>query len=37
MKRITLAILVSLLLASITFAQQSPADAPASKEDIENT
>lgn len=35
MKRITLAILVSLLLASITFAQQSPADAPASKEDIE--
>jgi hypothetical protein len=35
MKRFALGILVSLLLASISFAQQSPADAPASKEDIE--
>jgi hypothetical protein len=35
MKRVSVAILVSLLLASISFAQQNPADAPASKEDIE--
>ncbi|MGA7915179.1 MAG: DUF2059 domain-containing protein [Candidatus Acidiferrales bacterium] len=36
MKRFAFAILVSLLFASISFAQQSPSDAPASKEDIEN-
>jgi uncharacterized protein len=35
MKRVSLAILVFLLFGSISFAQQSPSDAPASKEDIE--
>lgn len=35
MKRITVAILMSLLFASIGHAQQSSSDAPASKEDIE--
>ncbi|MGA7624965.1 MAG: hypothetical protein WB630_10180 [Candidatus Acidiferrales bacterium] len=35
MKRFTLAILVSLLVASAGFAQQNPSDAPASKDDIE--
>ncbi len=35
MKRFAFAVLVCLLFASISFAQQSAADAPASKEDIE--
>ncbi len=35
MKRVSFAILVFLLFGSISFAQQSPSDAPASKEDIE--
>jgi uncharacterized protein len=35
MKRTGLALVVCLLFASITFAQQNPADAPASKEDIQ--
>lgn len=35
MKRFALAVLVLLLFASISFAQQNPSDAPASKEDIE--
>ena len=35
MKRISFAILVFLLFGSISFAQQSPSDAPASREDIE--
>ncbi len=35
MKRSALALLVFLLLASVSFAQQSDADAPASKADIE--
>jgi len=35
MKRCALAVLACLLFASISFAQQSAADAPASKEDIE--
>jgi hypothetical protein len=35
MKRCAFAILVCLFCASISFAQQSAADAPASKEDIE--
>jgi len=35
MKRTGLALAVCLLFASVTFAQQNPADAPASKEDVE--
>jgi uncharacterized protein len=35
MKRTILALFACLLLASVSFAQQNPADAPASKEDIE--
>jgi uncharacterized protein len=35
MKRFVLSFLAFLLVASVSFAQQSPADAPASKEDIE--
>jgi uncharacterized protein len=35
MKRPVLALLISLLLGSVSFAQQNPADAPASKEDVE--
>lgn len=35
MKRTALAFVVCLLLASVSFAQQNPADAPASKEDIQ--
>jgi uncharacterized protein len=35
MKRCAFAVLVCLLFSSVTFAQQSAADAPASKEDIE--
>jgi hypothetical protein len=35
MNRCALAVLVCLLFASISFAQQSAADAPASREDIE--
>lgn len=35
MKRFALAILLSALFASVSFAQQNPSDAPASKEDIE--
>jgi uncharacterized protein len=35
MKRSVLALFACLLLASVSFAQQNPADAPASKEDIE--
>src|ERR1700730_9809923 len=35
MKRLAFGVLACLLLASISFAQQSAADAPASKEDIE--
>jgi len=35
MKRYILSFLAFLLLASVNFAQQNPADAPASKEDIE--
>jgi hypothetical protein len=35
MKRLALIVLVSLFLGFVSFAQQNPADAPASKEDIE--
>jgi uncharacterized protein len=35
MKRFALAILLSALFASVSFAQQNPSDAPASREDIE--
>jgi hypothetical protein len=35
MKRSALLVVASLILASVTFAQQNPADAPASKADIE--
>jgi hypothetical protein len=35
MKRFALAILLSALCASVSFAQQNPSDAPSSKEDIE--
>jgi hypothetical protein len=35
MKRFALSLLVSLLFTSISLAQQNPADAPASKQDIE--
>ena len=35
MKRFALAVLVSILFASVSFAQQNPSDAPASREDIE--
>ncbi|MGH9713992.1 MAG: DUF2059 domain-containing protein [Candidatus Acidiferrales bacterium] len=35
MKRSILGLLACLLLASVSFAQQNPADAPASKEDIQ--
>src|ERR1700686_3119734 len=35
MKRLVLSLFACLLLASVSFAQQNPADAPASKEDIE--
>jgi hypothetical protein len=35
MKRFALSLLVALLFASVSFAQQNPSDAPASKQDIE--
>jgi hypothetical protein len=35
MKRPVLALLACLLLGSVSFAQQNPADAPASKEDVQ--
>jgi len=35
MKRSVLVVLACLILASVSFAQQNPADAPASKEDIQ--
>jgi|SRR5580704_1702921 hypothetical protein len=35
MKRLALLLIACLLLGSVSFAQQNPADAPASKEDVE--
>jgi hypothetical protein len=35
MKRFALAILLSAFLASVSFAQQDPSDAPVSREDVE--